>query len=352
MRILKRFRWLVLLLIAGGIGASTAITVPKMLDADVIDGEPTPAFDVSEREAGTEYLGFLAVGDTGHSNSVQAAVVEAMSAEAGRESSDFAMLLGDNFYPDGIDSVDSPRWELTFEQPFDKPGLDIPFYVIPGNHDYSGSVQAQIDYTARSDRWRMPGRYHSFTRSLGGGVEAKFIGIDTERIARSDEAGRAQRDWLRDQLSDPSNEWEIVFGHRPLRSGNGASEVVRAALEPILNEGGADVYFAGHKHHLALLEDEAGAGPMQVISGAGSDPRDVRWDAETVFAAAGAGFVSCRLSADELLIKFVQPTGGDGERDQVVFAHTIERDAGKSTEGASNAAVREEAKAEAVGAGS
>ena len=42
---------------------------------------------------------------------------------------------GDNFYWTGVDSVKDPRWRSTFEDIYTGTELDIPFFMLLGNHD-------------------------------------------------------------------------------------------------------------------------------------------------------------------------------------------------------------------------
>ena len=43
--------------------------------------------------------------------------------------------------------------QVTFEDIFYQDSLQVPWYVIAGNHDYYGSVEAQIGYSKISSRW-------------------------------------------------------------------------------------------------------------------------------------------------------------------------------------------------------
>src|SRR5688500_5241173 len=51
-------------------------------------------------------LRFVALGDSGNGNAEQRAIGEAVRNLCAAEGCDFALLLGDNLYEDGADSVD------------------------------------------------------------------------------------------------------------------------------------------------------------------------------------------------------------------------------------------------------
>lgn len=54
----------------------------------------------------------------------------------------FVLSLGDNFYPYGVDSVQSPMFKTHWEDVFlIHPELRVPWKVVLGNHDYGGNPQ-------------------------------------------------------------------------------------------------------------------------------------------------------------------------------------------------------------------
>src|SRR5262249_10265627 len=67
----------------------------------------------------------------------------------------FVVTTGDNFY-DGVTSLHDAHWQESYEAVYHRPSLQIPWYVVLGNHDYQGSVQAQLDYAYLSARWCLP----------------------------------------------------------------------------------------------------------------------------------------------------------------------------------------------------
>ena len=82
----------------------------------------------------------LAVGDTGRPHrwfpglfEGQVAVANGMAAEDEREPIDAVILLGDNFYNIGVESVTDPQWDSKFETPY--ANINLPFYPALGNHD-------------------------------------------------------------------------------------------------------------------------------------------------------------------------------------------------------------------------
>ena len=48
---------------------------------------------------------------------------------------DYLIVVGDNIYEKGVDSVTSPRWQATFEDVYTDASLQVPWHVIAGNHD-------------------------------------------------------------------------------------------------------------------------------------------------------------------------------------------------------------------------
>lgn len=43
--------------------------------------------------------------------------------------------------------------QQTFENVYDGDAMRKPWYVIGGNHDHYGNIDAQVAYTNRSQRW-------------------------------------------------------------------------------------------------------------------------------------------------------------------------------------------------------
>lgn len=115
---------------------------------------------------GDTALDFIVMGDTGKASDRRARSIAALSAAVADKPLSFALLLGDNFYQRGINSVDDIRWASDFEKLFNEAEFNIPFYSILGNHDYRGNVQAQIDYSQDSRRWMMPSPYYALRKSL------------------------------------------------------------------------------------------------------------------------------------------------------------------------------------------
>jgi acid phosphatase len=128
-------------------------------------------------------LQFLVVGDWGQASERQRQVANAMASVAQSNATRFVISTGDNFYPSGVGSVNDPQFRRSFEDIYAAPALQTPWYVVVGNHDYEGSPNAEIAYSSRSPRWRMPSRYWAEEMAVGAET-ATFYFLDTTPISR------------------------------------------------------------------------------------------------------------------------------------------------------------------------
>jgi tartrate-resistant acid phosphatase type 5 len=73
---------------------------------------------------------------------------------------DAFLMLGDNFYGEMPDGVNSCRWIRQFEKMYPSSLFPCPAYAVLGNHDYEtfrgNKVEAELAYTKQSTRWTMP----------------------------------------------------------------------------------------------------------------------------------------------------------------------------------------------------
>lgn len=242
--------------------------------------------------------GVILLGDQGKNNEGQRIVASALTRFCQKERCDAAILLGDNIYNSGVRSVRDKKFETHFEHHYRE--LKIPFWAVLGNHDYGyglmrGNVQAQIDYSRRSTKWRMPARYYNFT--IG---RLEFIAIDTVALPKDP----TQLEWLSRKLSADKLAHRIVVGHYPIHSSgmHGDNEFMNARVSPLLC-GKADVYASGHDHHLEHTVTDCGV--VQVVSGAGAETRTLVKQARSRFASASLGFTYLRmLTTGELSIEY------------------------------------------------
>ena len=204
---------------------------------------------------------------------------------------DFLAVAGDPIHNDGVMSVDDEEWNLKIENVYTAPSLHaIPWYVVSGNHEYNGSVQAIMDYSDVSERWNAPARYFSFTRKIGDGDnECLFVFIDTAPLIdryRNDEgysdAGEqdmtAQLTWLERELSSSEVRWTIVVGHHPVYAKTTKALSERTDMQQrvgtLLEEYGADIYICGHIHNFQHIHP-TGSKVHYIVNSSASQSRPV-----------------------------------------------------------------------------
>jgi 3',5'-cyclic AMP phosphodiesterase CpdA len=267
-------------------------------------------------------LTFLAMGDWGRNGELnQRDVAREMAAAARHLDAQFVLALGDNFYPNGVQSTADPQWRASFEDVYTAHSLNVDWYVALGNHDYRGSVQAELDYAKISRRWRIPARYYSVKKTVSLGVVAEFLVIDTSpfikdyrsepdkyAVAGTDTA--AQRKWLDSTLKASTAKWKFVVGHHNVYSGGKRPvlEDIEKFLVPRLKKYGVTAYICGHEHQLEHIVP-AGSTSHYFISGAGSETRDAEGMAGTRFVSSRAGFFAMSLTADTVFVQAVDFEG-------------------------------------------
>lgn len=273
---------------------------------------PVPADD-------DEPFQFLVIGDWGRNGQEnQQDVADQMGQYARKHEPEFVINVGDNFYPNGVASIDDPQWMSSFEQIYKDHSLMVDWWSILGNHDYHGSPQAQIDYSKKSRRWRMPARYYTFAQN---GI--RFVFLDTNPFLKKyiteahEYADVAKQDtqkqllWLDNVLKTSKEPWKIVIGHHPVYSAgkHGDTPELIARLKPILEKHKVQAYFCGHDHDLQH-HTPADSKVHYFISGAGSEVREIRTMRDfTRFAADQPGFAAVSMTKDSLVVKFVNAKG-------------------------------------------
>ena len=255
----------------------------------------------------------------------QVEVAEQMAKAAGVVQPRFIVSVGDNFYENGVKSVDDPHWQKSFEQVYRDPKLQVPWYCILGNHDYHapGDCDAQIAYHRINRRWNMPARYYQQTHRVNERTTADFFYLDTTPMIGgyyswfTGEKTRAnvltqdvprQLAWFKSALAASSAPWKIVIGHHPIYSGggHGDSEELIENILPLLHEHKVQAYFNGHDHDLQHLV----AGEVNLFdSGAGSQHTPTTMTKHSKFAKSCSGFTTVSLQADKMDVRMIDNHG-------------------------------------------
>jgi len=198
---------------------------------------------------------------------------------------DAFLLLGDNFYPDGLLAAELlPRIVENVARPYcafvdpsaelaalldesclsaDRPRPRI--FAVIGNHDLTapGSLALQQNTVPRFVRnWEMPAMDGPAIRELPGGLSLIFLNSDYPW-------GASKTEKLAAALKSAQGPWRIIVGHRPPIAGHPqlSAMVARAA-----ERSGRIVhaYLAGHVHVLAAIRGESPAPALTVIAGSGA----------------------------------------------------------------------------------
>lgn len=250
-------------------------------------------------------IGLILLGDTGEINQDRDRVAKAIKTYCQVEICTVVLLLGDNFYNTGVTSVDDPQFKTKFEDPYKE--LKLRFFPVLGNHDALGNWQAEIDYT--SERWNLIARYYKLDLKL-----VNLYALDTnlyvlnKNIVSNPAVRKQQNIWLKNQLTDSTAEWKIVYGHHPVFS-SGMHSDTKALIEdikPLLQKYQVDFYISGHDHDKELIEQN---GTKYIISGTGSKSRPITKSEKSQFAASTYGFAHLLFKNNTAILRFVDENG-------------------------------------------
>lgn len=289
-------------------------------------------FDYNSLGKSPDKLRFIAIGDTGKGNLGQYQVAQAMQDKCEKSGCDFILLLGDNIYKSGVDSVSDKQFQSKFELPYKK--LDIPFFAVLGNHDYGGNGKRydpaksnyQVKYSEISKKWHMPQHYYHFDIQ-----HTSFFALDTNaQLVKQDKQQKLDMvEWINASTST----WKIAFGHHPYLSngqhGNAGeydglshSNKYSGLENKIFTEtilcGKVDLYISGHDHDKQWLKDTC-KGTQFTVSGAGSSTRQISGINPTLFENDELGFLYISIDGAMLNAEFIDVDGN------VEFKHSIKK---------------------------
>lgn len=307
---------------------------------------------------------FYAIGDFGFPTAEICATALIMNewSNTTKISPLFILALGDNFYPDGVDSVDDIRFKTQWSDVFlVHKVLQVPWKVCLGNHDYRGDPQAQIEYTNSSSNykklWQMPSKNYHFTKEFifnnpNDNFSIDFFCLDTNGCQRSVRVTHPELQYelkdfiidLNQKLMQSTARWKVVYGHHPFYTKGRHHGVLGRCLkddkytdkdgqwqegyglEKVLECNGVDAYISGHEHvfqhHFAPIHGD-------VCTNANANKESVQAESGRFrgvhhFVAGAAGYKN-RLygGADEAnLLDWVDETATDG-----FLSVTVRRDA-------------------------
>lgn len=226
-------------------------------------------------------MSIICLGDFGMGNKDQYEVAELLNYII-KEKKNIKLILGlgDNFYPEGVTSVNDTQFKTKFLEPYKKIPKNIKFFNVLGNHDYMGKIKPQINFTYNSrlntkSQWILPHNFYCFKKKINN-IEVEFFAIDTNLSELSAKVKKIQEEWIMEALELSTANWIIIFGHHPWKStgshGN-CSDELNEFYEKITKTNKIDLICTGHDHDQQLIHIPNL--PHLIISGTGSKSRGV-----------------------------------------------------------------------------
>jgi len=224
-------------------------------------------------------LEWLVVGDIGIYNTDFYRLISNQK----NDSNKFLIVLGDNFYPHGIDKETFVQWNNVKKM---NDILNIPIYPILGNHDYHLDPIEQVKFNKYN--WNMPHYYYykeypKFNLGLwyidtqiltlsGPELNKDFIENKVGKLVHTEHI-----QWLDETLNKSRMKIKIVNGHYPMFSNGNYRENVELIkiLYPLFKKYNVKIYFSGHDHTFQhLTRTYLNHNIHQIIIGCSSEVRN------------------------------------------------------------------------------
>ncbi|VDM77038.1 unnamed protein product [Strongylus vulgaris] len=324
-----------------------------------IDRDPMSEITIDKEPS--DSLRLIVVGDTGglpvypYYSYAQKKVAKAMEVLAERKRLQYVISVGDNIYFTGVKNEHDPRFLTTFEDVYDGRGLNVPWYLIAGNHDHFGNVSAQVAYTNHSRKWNFPKLYYKLSFSLKNS-SVDVLMIDTIVLCGNTadiqnggffdmlwnrshhpegpsdpQKAEEQWKWINENLNSSRADYLFVAGHYPIYSisSHGPTHCLIDRLDPLLKAYNVSAYFAGHDHNLQhiIFPNEYGHPVNYVVTGAGSrSDRSKKyikalpegnlkfhypnsWNPFSQLGFSNGGFVYMEVTKDKATMSFITGKG-------------------------------------------
>jgi hypothetical protein len=265
----------------------------------------------------------LALGDYGSKNDNQAAVARAMANFAKQLDQPLTavLALGDNFYK----KLTPDRFDKHFEQMYSTDGLDCPFYVCIGNHDYGealydfqhGKLQMQLDYAKNNpnSRWKLPSKWYSVELPSADKPLVKLIVLDGDYWpgALTPKEKIAQRRFLEAELKKPTDApWVWHINHFPLFSDckkRGDSKSLIREWGEMIKDSNISLCFAGHDHNMQHLRVEGYNASFLICGTGGASLYEIKRTNRGFTNDETFGFSHIHVTPEAVNIQFITTKG-------------------------------------------